>query len=191
LNKESVLIAVVALFVGFLGGYLIGAMSSVGKPQAAITGMNQGAASSTDYAQRITEAEKIVVQDPKNLNAWLSLGNDYFDTEQPQKSINAYAKVLELQPNNTSVLTDQGVMYRKMGWYDKAMANFEKAQKIDPNHLQSLFNMGIVYDADLKQPDKAAEIWSRYLKLDPTSPTAIQIKQILQKSGSGAKPDKK
>ena len=104
-----------------------------------------GSGSPTDYVSRIAEAEKIVAKDPKNLNAWLSLGNDYFDTEQAQKAINAYGKVLEIEPNNPNVLTDQGVMYRKVGWYDKALANFEKAQKLDPKHLQSLYNIGVVY----------------------------------------------
>jgi tetratricopeptide (TPR) repeat protein len=191
LKKESVLIAVVALVVGFLGGYLIGTMSTTGKAPMESPAIPTGAGSPTDYARRIAEAEKIVAQNPKNLNAWLSLGNDYFDTEQAQKAINAYGKVLDIEPNNPNVLTDQGVMYRKIGWYDKAIANFEKAQKIEPNHLQSLYNMGIVYAVDLKQPDKAITVWSQYLKFDPNSATAVQIKGMMEKLGSGTKPAKK
>jgi cytochrome c-type biogenesis protein CcmH/NrfG len=188
LKKESLLIAVVALVVGFLGGYLIGTMSTTGKAPQEGPAIPPGAGSPADYTRRIAEAEKIVAQDPRNLNAWISLGNDYFDTEQAQKAIQAYGKALDLQPANANVLTDQGVMYRKVGWYDKAIANFEKAQKVEPNHLQSLYNMGIVYAMDLKQPDKALEIWNRYLKLDPTSATAMQIKGMMEKLEPGTKP---
>jgi len=188
LKKESILIAVVALVVGFLGGYLIGTMSTAGKPMQEAAGIPAGAGSPTDYARRIAEGEKIVARDPKNLNAWISLGNDYFDTEQAQKAINAYGKALEIQPNNPNVLTDQGVMFRKVGWYDKALANFEKAQKIEPNHLQSLYNMGIVYAMDLKQPDKATAVWNQYLKYDPNSATATQIRGMMEKLGPGTKP---
>lgn len=191
MNKESTLIAVVALVVGLLGGYLIFSISNAGKGQQTTTAIPAGAGSPTDYTQRIAQAEKVVAQDPKNLNAWISLGNDYFDTEQPQKSIDAYAKALEIEPNNPNVLTDQGVMYRKVGWYDKALANFEKAGKIDPNHLQSLYNAGIVYAVDLKQPEKATPYWERYLKLDSNSPTAIQIKSIMEQAGIGQAPTKK
>lgn len=191
MNKESTLIAVVALVVGLLGGYLIFSISTAGKAQQTNTAIPAGAGSPTDYTQRIAQAEKVVAQDPKNLNAWISLGNDYFDTEQTQKSIDAYAKALEIEPNNPNVLTDQGVMYRKVGWYDKALANFEKAGKIDPNHLQSLYNAGIVYAVDLKQPEKATPYWDRYLKLDSNSPTAIQIKSIMEQTGSGQAPPKK
>lgn len=179
MKKESILIAAVALIVGLLGGFLVFSMSSVGKNQQAATAIPTGSGSPTDYVSRIAEAEKIVAKDPKNLNAWLSLGNDYFDTEQAQKSIHAYGKFLEIEPNNPNVLTDQGVMYRKVGWYDKALENFEKAQKLDPKHLQSLYNIGVVYAVDMKQPDKSGPIWKKYLQLDPNSPTAMQIKSMM------------
>ena len=188
MKNESIWIAVVALIVGFLGGYLIGSISTPGKSQQESAGIPSGAGTPTDYTRRIIEAEKIVAQDPKNLNAWISLGNDYFDTEQAQKAINAYGKALEIEPNNPNVLTDQGVMYRKMGWYDKALANFEKALQIEPKHLQSMYNMGVVYTVDLKQPEKAIPIWTRYLKIDPSSATASQIKGMLEKMGSGTQP---
>lgn len=191
MNKESTLIAVVALIVGLLGGYLIFSISNAGKVQQANTAIPAGVGSPTDYAQRIAQAEKVVAQDPKNLNAWISLGNDYFDTEQSQKSINAYAKALEIEPNNPNVLTDQGVMYRKVGWYDKALENFEKANKLDPNHLQSLFNAGIVYAVDLKQPEKATQYWKKYLSLDSNSPTAMQIKSLMDQPGKGMMPPMK
>lgn len=190
MNKDSILIAAVALIVGLLGGYLIFNISNAGKSPQSATAIPSGAGSPTDYTQRIAQAEKVVASDPKNLNAWISLGNDYFDTEQSQKAINAYGKALELEPNNPNVLTDQGVMYRKVGWYDKALANFEKASKIDPNHLQSLFNAGIVYAVDMKQPEKATPYWNKYLRLDSNSPTAIQIKGMMEQPGKDMAPMK-
>jgi cytochrome c-type biogenesis protein CcmH/NrfG len=190
-KKESVLMAVVALIVGLLGGYLVFSISNASKSQQSGPAIQSGSGSPADYTQRIAQAEKIVAQDPKNLNAWISLGNDYFDTEQAQKSIVAYGKALEIDPDNPNVLTDQGVMFRKVGWYDKALANFEKAGKIDPNHLQSLYNLGIVYVLDLKQPEKAVPYWSKYLKIDSTSPTALQIKGMMEQSGKGMPPAKK
>src|SRR5690349_4388977 len=110
-----------------LGGYLI--FSIAGKKQAEPVGggVPLGAGSPTDYQMRITEAEKIVVRDPKNLQAWVQLGNDYFDTGQPQKAVAAYGKALELKPDDPNVLTDQGVMYKQVGAFDKAIANFERA----------------------------------------------------------------
>lgn len=188
MNKDSILILAVTLIVGLLGGYLIFNISNASKAEQPNVAVPAGAGSPTDYMQRIAQAEKIVAQDPKNLNAWISLGNDYFDTKQSQKAISAYGKALEIEPNNPNVLTDQGGMFRAVGWYDKALVNFEKANKIDPNHLQSLYNAGLVYSADLKQPEKANQYWDRYLKMDSSSPTAIQIKGMMAQPGKSMTP---
>ncbi len=187
MKKEQILVAVIALVAGLLLGVLFFGSKKDSAPVDG--GVPMGGGAPADYRQRISEVEKIVAKEPNNTQAWIQLGNDYFDTDQTQKAINAYGKALELDPNNANVLTDQGVMYRKMGWFDKAIANFEKAQKLDSNHLQSLYNLGVVYAQDLKQPAKAAEAWGRYLKLDSTSPTAQQIKGMMEqlKSPSSGK----
>ncbi|AJE02596.1 tetratricopeptide repeat protein [Geobacter pickeringii] len=181
MKKENVLYAVVALLVGLLGGYLVFSIS--GKSQSPVNaGIPAGGGAPVDYQQRIAEAEKVVAREPGNLQAWVQLGNDYFDTDQPQKAVNAYGKALELDPNNPNILTDQGIMFKRVGWFDRAVANFEKAQKIDPKHVQSLYNLGVVYMDDLKQPDKAIAVWTRYLELDPTSPSAQQIRGLIEQA---------
>ena len=113
-----------------------------------------------DASQQIAAATQVVQSDPKNRQAWVALGNLYFDTHQPQKSIDAYARALELQPDDPDVLTDQGVMFRAAGAYDKAVANFQKANRLRPDHLQSLYNLGVVYAFDLKDVPKAEEAWT-------------------------------
>lgn len=181
MSKENILYAVIALLVGILGTVLITGVVSRNQSASEVSGgIPMGSGSPADYKTRIAEVEKIVAREPNNLQAWVQLGNDYFDTEQPQKAINAYGKALDLDPGNPGVLTDQGIMFRKVGWFDKAISNFEKARQIDPGHLQSLYNMGVVYANDLKQPDKALQAWSLYLQLDTTSPMAQQVKGMVE-----------
>jgi tetratricopeptide (TPR) repeat protein len=195
MKKETLLFVVIALLVGILGTILVMGVVNKNKPaqQPAGGGVPMGAGSPTDYQTRIAEGEKIVAQNPKNYQVWLQLGNDYFDTDQPQKAINAYTRALELEPNNPNnpnILTDQGVMYRKMGWFDKAVANFEKASQLDPKHQQSVYNLGVVYANDLQKPDKAIAAWTRYLQLDALSPQAQQVKGMLEELKSGKLPPK-
>jgi cytochrome c-type biogenesis protein CcmH/NrfG len=180
MKKESILIAAVALLVGLLGGFLIFSMGS--ERMAHQDGQQIPAASAPlpEYGRRIAEAEGIVAREPGNLKAWVSLGNDYFDTDQPQKAIQAYARALEIQPSNPDVLTDQGIMYRKVGWYDRALVNFRKARALEPRHTQSLYNMGIVYAVDLKQPERALPLWEEYLKQDKSSDTSRRVRELLE-----------
>jgi tetratricopeptide (TPR) repeat protein len=189
-KQENLVYIIVALLIGLLGGFLIFSVTNKNKGASAPSVVPMGGGSPADYTQRIAQAEKIVSQDPKNYQAWVQLGNDYFDTEQPQKAVNAYAKALEIDSksqNTPNVLTDQGVMYRKLGLFDKALENFEKASKMDPKHLQSVFNTGVVYANDLKQNDKAIAAWQRYIELDPLSPQGQQVKAIVEdlKAGGG------
>lgn len=149
-------------------------------PAAPGASPDSGSAVPLDASQQIATARQVVEQDPKNLRAWVALGNLYFDTHQPQKSIDAYARALELRPDDPDVLTDQGVMYRAVGAYDKAVVNFEKASRIAPQHLQSLYNLGVVYGFDLKNAPKAEEAWKRIIQIAPDSENAAQARKALE-----------
>ncbi len=134
---------------------------------------------------RIIQLEGIVKAEPKNHDAWVGLGNDYFDSHQPQKAVEAYAKALALKPEDPDILTDQGVMYRQLSQFDKAIANFQKAGKINPSHVPSVFNLGIVYAGDLHKPDEAAKAFNKVLVLAPNSQQAAQARQLLAQMGKG------
>lgn len=177
-NKEMVLFVVVALVVGLLVGIMVskGTDKSTSAPSIAAP---QGGAP-VDAQQRIKLLENLVANDPKNRKAWVELGNNYFDAQMPAKSIDAYAKALEINPNDPNVLTDQGIMYRQLGWFDKAIENFTKASALDPRHMQSLFNTGIVYRHDLQDYVKATEVWKRYLEVNPTGETPDRVREEIR-----------
>jgi len=178
----------IGLVVGLFVGYQIGSSGPSSPAASAMPGMPPlppqmppapPPGGGADALARIATLQSIVARDPKNVQAWVRLGNDFFDTHQPQKAVEAYGRALELQPNDPNVLTDQGVMYRDVGQYDKAIVNFQKANKVDPSHLQSLFNLGVVYAFDLKDRAKAEAAWNRILQIAPASEQAAQARQAL------------
>jgi len=188
MNRDIVIGLGIGFLGGFLGGYFIGARpSNEPLPPAALVAppSQPGPAqpppvNPLEIQSRIAAAEAVVAKDPKDAQAWITLGNDYFDIHQAQKSVDAYARALSLKPDNPDVLTDQGVMYRELKAYDKALANFEKANKLNPRHLQSLYNIGVVYAHDLKNPDKAIAAWNRIIAADPASDQAAQARQGIE-----------
>ena len=112
---------------------------------------------------------------------WIALGNRYFDTHQREKAIEAYAKALELDPDNPDVLTDQGVMYSETTQYEKAIANFQKAHAIDPKHLPSLLNLGMLYAQYLKDDEKAIQTWKRVIEIAPTTVQAAKAHAYIER----------
>ena len=83
------------------------------------------------------------------------------------KAINAYTKSLELAPGNPDVLTDLGVMYRRNGQSDQAIASFDQAIKAAPYHEQSRFNKGVVLMFDKHDQAGALKVWEELLAINP------------------------
>jgi tetratricopeptide (TPR) repeat protein len=178
----------VELFVarGLMAALVISAASCNHPKQelpAAPTGTQQAAtqwAPVSGRQQRIAAMRQLVDRDPGNAKGWVALGNEYFDSEQRGKAIEAYGKALQIEPNNPDVLTDQGVMYREIGAFDKALDNFKKASTINPTHLPSLLNLGVLYAQDLKDQDKAIKTWNRLIRIAPMSPQAMKAQAYIE-----------
>jgi tetratricopeptide (TPR) repeat protein len=191
MNRYTLLALAAGLVVGVFIGYQAGSSAApaaapmAGSPQMP-PGAPQQMPAGGDPGQvaRIASLQAVVARDPKNVQAWVQLGNDYFDTRQPQKAIDAYGRALELRPDDPDVITDQGVMYRELGQSEKAAQNFEQANRLNPKHVQSIFNLGVVYAYDLSQPKKAEEAWRKVIEVAPQSPQAAQARQALQQLGA-------
>jgi len=176
-KKETMLIvALIALVVGFLGGIFYSAFQSgpTGSVQTASAPpgppqQQQQPSLSNEQARNILSLEQEVAVNPTNVDAWTQLGNVYFDTQNFAKAIRAYEKSLELSPNNPNVLTDLGVMYRRTGQPEKAVEAFDKAMAINPGHEQSRFNKGIVLRYDMNDRAGAVKAWEELLKVNPNA----------------------
>jgi len=189
LNRNLLSGLAIGIFAGFLAGYFVGAghsnddapaiAAAAPAPPAGGAPMMPPKPNPMEYQERIAANQKIVEADPKNEQAWVAIGNDYFDLQQAQSAVDAYAKALALVPNNPDVLTDQGVMYRQLGATDKAIANFKQAGKLNPRHVQSYFNLGIIYSQDKKDNDSALKAWNKVIEIDPASPQANQARQFM------------
>jgi len=176
-KKETMLIiALIAMVVGFLGGVFYSAFQSgsPGRVQTAAAPprppqQQQQPALSNEQARNILSLEQEVAINPTNVDAWTQLGNVYFDTSNFAKAIVAYEKSLALSPNNANVLTDLGVMYRRNGQPAKAVEAFDRAMAINPSHEQSRFNKGIVLRYDMNDREGAVKAWEELLKVNPNA----------------------
>lgn len=181
MKKETWLFIGVALIVGILVGVMV--TSKPGRQSGAGSSSAPVSAPPVNFQQQIGMLEQAVAKDPSARNGWVQLGHLYFDSEQPVKAIEAYSKALELDadaPDTPDILTDQGVMFRKLGWYDRAIANFEQANKLNPAHPQSLYNLGVVYRYDLQDLTNARTAWERFLVINPTGPGTDQIRAEIE-----------
>jgi cytochrome c-type biogenesis protein CcmH/NrfG len=203
MKKETVILYVaIALVVGFVGGVTVGILwvtrgadkpAMVRKPQMTPPPAPMPAPPARDSIEvtsKIQTLKEIVKKDPKNLPAWVELGNLYFDTDQPKESIEAYSQYLKVKPENPDVRTDMGIMYRKLGQFDQAIEEFRKAAQSDPKHANSRYNIGIVLLHDKQDIKGAIKAWEEYLKVDPNSERAQRIRAQIEKMKTMPPPSK-
>ena len=184
-RKETLyMVSLLCLALGFFGGVLFGMFNSdspLPGQSAAPVQSSPVPQSNIDLSSNISMLENAVATQPDNVNAWIELGNNYFDTNQYEKSIQAYNKALALNPNNANVWTDMGVMYRRSGQPQEALRAFNKAIEADPKHETSRFNKGIVLLHDLKDIQGAIQAWEGLMKVNPVAmaPNGQSVDQLV------------
>ena len=67
------------------------------------------------------------------------------------------------------------------GEYDRAIAEFEKAAEANPKHVNSRYNLGIVLLHDKGDIKGAIKAWEDYLRVEPTGPSADNIRNQMGK----------
>jgi cytochrome c-type biogenesis protein CcmH/NrfG len=199
MKKETAILAIVIAFiVGFITGAVVAILKGRPSTEKAVVAQKvpetEGAPmggepglSPADAAAKIQALKDILQKDPKNLSALVELGNIYFDTNQPQEAVDAYGKYLAVKPDNADVRTDMGIMFRKLGDFDRALKEFRTAAQNDPKHVNSRYNIGIVLLHDKQDIKGAIKAWEDYLKVDSTSERAIRIKDQMDKLKTMAK----
>ncbi len=163
---------IILLLAVFIAGFLAGTAFAVWK----IDVMQQGRGKTANADQpvptgHIAQLQEQLKKNPQDGAAWSHLGNLYYDSDQPQKAIEAYEKALQFQPATANLLTDLGVMYRRVNQPDKAIEYFNRAIAQNPRHLPSRFNKGVVLLGDLAKPRAAIAVWEEIIAIDANATT--------------------
>jgi cytochrome c-type biogenesis protein CcmH/NrfG len=185
---------VAALAVGFFIGSMAMELRHAGQPQAQqaaaqapvaqAPAAQSPAADGHDHAEelaRIGELEVALASRPGDQQAWIELGNLYFDTHQAKNSIRAYEKAIALGPVSANVWTDLGIMHREAGEPKLAVETFDAALKLDPVHQNALYNKGVVLLHDLGDRVGALDAWERLVAANPQArnPEGMSMRGIV------------
>jgi len=130
---------------------------------------------------RIMQLQDSVSKDPKNLGAWIELGNMFMDSGRFQEAISAYQQALQMDHRNVNARVDMGTCYRNIRQPDKAAEEYRKAIAIDPSHPNAHRNLAVVLAFDLNNKKAAIKELEQYIKLAPNAPDAQKIRELLAK----------
>ena len=139
-------------------------------------------------AQARKDAEQALNLAPDLATAQLALGyNDYWGRRDFEGALKAFAAALALRPNDPGALEGQGLVQRRMGRFDAAIASFEQAFTQNPRSSVLAEDIAATYMNAGRYSD--AERWSqRALTLEPGNIAAKEdyVHSILLGSGDVA-----
>lgn len=185
-RETAALVGALCLIIGFVAGVVFQAYRS-----GSVTERHpsQRPATAHPAAERAGETgadlealEAMASVQPKSAEAWMHLGNAYFDAGRHEDAIQAYEHSLKIDPSDANVWTDLGVMYRRAGRPRDAVASFDRAIEADPTHEASRFNKGIVLLHDLQDTAGAVDAWEALLGINPgaTAANGRPVGEILE-----------
>lgn len=99
--------------------------------------------------------------------AWFQKGLELEETGAPvEDAVDAYQKVLELNPGAAGALVNLGTIYYRLRKFDEAEKYYLAAIEADPLYPLAQFNLGNLYDEQGKLPE-AFDYYCRALALNP------------------------
>ncbi len=125
------------------------------------------------YIQTIEILEKNIHSYINNKNLLFELAFAYDKEENIEKGIEAYIKLLDLDPFYENSWYNLGILYSKTEEFENAIKAYDYALAIDPYHPESVFNKGNAL-AHLDQFDKALDLYLDYCSLTGINVLSLQ-----------------
>ena len=94
------------------------------------------------------------------------LARIYADEGDLDRSLAAYLRLYEREPNNTDLMINLGRIYRHLGRYEDSLKILEKAHASTGENDEILYNLAKTYKR-MRNYDKAAEYFSRAIEIKP------------------------
>jgi choline-sulfatase len=110
--------------------------------------------------------ERVVAEDPKVIDAWFMLGNEYYRRRQYARAIDQFKRALELKPDYDLVVINMANAYRAMGRDREAMVGYRRFMELDPNNAQIRYEAAQILIDDGKLDEAAREL-TQALALEP------------------------
>jgi len=133
---------------------------------------------------------EVTRQDPKVIDAWFMLGNEYYRKRQFTQAIDSYKQALALKSDYDLVVINMANAYRQLGKDEEALVGYRRFMELDPRNAQIRYEAAqILVDAG-KLAEARAQL-NEALKLQPSMAAARNALGIIAlKNGDAAQADR-
>jgi Tfp pilus assembly protein PilF len=122
---------------------------------------------------------KVLEKEPGNPDILLLIGNCYANRDEPDKAMEWYNKIEFEKITDPTVLFNIGTSFTKQSRFEDALRYYKRSVEVQKDYLDGLYQLGLTYLALGRNPE-AIGPFEDYLKIDPDSPRAGQVKGFLE-----------
>jgi len=115
----------------------------------------------------IVSYQNAIILDPKNVDAYMALGEAYQDKNDLDNTIDCYCHAAKLDPNCPRLFCNLGLTLWEKGYIDEAIVAYHKAININPKYEIAFNNLGVVYLDGTKSTDEAIVMFTQAIKHNP------------------------
>lgn len=130
--------------------------------------------------QARTLYDKVLAENPNNLDAKTNLGMAYMSSDNPVKGIGLLREVLEADPRNQKVLYNLGILAIQSNQYDRAAERLGQLVQLNPNSVEGQFYLGVSL-ARLRRTAAAEAAFTKAKSLSNDPALAASIEEELAK----------
>ncbi|MEW5901273.1 MAG: tetratricopeptide repeat protein [Acidobacteriota bacterium] len=131
------------------------------------------------YDEAETYYQKVLAGDPANGEALLMIGNCYANRGQNDKALEWYGRIEFEKIKDPVVLYNVGTTYYNSSRFEEALKYYKRAVELQSDFLDVVYQLGLTHLTMGNQPEAIA-MFENYLKLDPDSARASQVKEFLE-----------
>lgn len=121
---------------------------------------------------------KVLEKAPEDPDAMVLIGNCYANRGETAKAFEWYAKVELDKISDPVVLYNIGTSYYNNAKFDEALKYYQKAVEKQKGFTDGLYQLGLT-QLNLQKNSEAVATFEEYLKVEPDSPRAAQVRAFL------------
>jgi tetratricopeptide (TPR) repeat protein len=129
--------------------------------------------------QILAQLKARVAKNPRDIAAFVELGDLYFDASKFDQAAGYYRSALALDPTNPEVRNDEAAALHAGGNDLEALREVDRVLAERPNFPQALFNRGIVLGSMGRRSD-AIIAYREFLKAAPKDPHAADAQTAIK-----------
>jgi len=119
--------------------------------------------------------KKSVKIHPGYADAWLLLGNGYYEYRKDYDSVLwAYGKILEKNPNYERVWSNLEIVFARLDSTDYKIKVYESLLKINPNRFEPNYQLGVLWGKNKNNLANAFPYLKKAVQLNPKSTFALK-----------------